>query len=166
MIRIYSLSPLTLDAVLQRCELTLRTEGVFGLLRLINDRTPYRFTGIYRFEREWVKNVWLYDRQCPDVQHGSDVLWDASYCRITSTDGDWFEIADSQHDPRLSSHPAREIVRSYLAVVLRDSRGNAWGTMCHYDLQQHVRPLGALEELCAVRPLIEQTIRNEILRSA
>lgn len=109
---------MTTDVLVHQCEGALHADGLFGLLRALNATTAYRFTGIYRFEGEWVRSVWLYDRTRPDVQFGSDVRWDASYCRITATDGGACEIANALADARLRSHAAREVVQSYLGVVL------------------------------------------------
>src|SRR5687767_6350248 len=96
------------DNVRAKCQDALDTGGLFELLKALNSTTGYRFTGIYQFEGKWVKSVWLYDRETPNIQFGSDVLWDDSYCRMTATHGDCCEIIDALADSRLTSHAARQ----------------------------------------------------------
>ena len=144
--------------LLQECVQALERDGLFGFLRTFNATTPYRFTGIYRFEGHWVKSVRLFDRERPDVEFGSDVLWDDSYCRMASTSGEVCEIVDALQDQRLTAHAARECVQSYLAVVLRNRDHSHYGTLCHYDVIPRRAPEGALEHLCLVRPFVEQVL--------
>lgn len=153
---------MTVDGLVHQCEEALRADGLFGLLRALNATTAYRFTGIYRFEGEWVRNVWLYDRTQPDVQFGSDVRWDASYCRLTATTGGACEIANSLADARLRSHAAREVVQSYLGVVLRMPDFTAFGTLCHFDTEPRVAPRLAAEGLRAATALVERALRAEL----
>lgn len=153
---------MTTDGLVHQCEAAFHDDGLFGLLRALNATTSYRFTGIYRFEGEWVKSVWLYDRTRPDVRLGSDVRWDASYCRITATDGGTCEIVNSLEDARLRAHPAREVVLSYLAVVLRVHDLTAFGTLCHYDTEPRLAPRGVLKGLRAATTLVERALRAEL----
>lgn len=156
---------MTTNPFLQQCEEAFHADGLFGVLRALNATTAYRFTGIYRFEGEWVRSVWLYDRTRPDVRFGSDVRWDASYCRITATDGGTCEIENSLADTRLRDHTAREVVQSYLAIVLRMPDFTAFGTLCHYDTEPRVAPRRALEGLRTATPLIERALRAEVARA-
>ena len=151
---------------MEACRQALKDDGLFGLLRVLNEQTPYRFTGIYRFEGRWVKSIWLYDRENPAVLHGSDVLWDDSYCRMTVTGGDECEIVDSLRDRRLTTHAARHSVQCYLAVLLRTSDGREWGTLCHYDVCPRAMSPDVLELLRAVRPLVERRLQADELTAA
>ena len=132
--------------------------GLFALLQELNSATPYRFTGIYRFAGPWVKSVKLFDRERPHVELGSDVLWDNSYCRMASEDGDMCEVADAPLDPRLETHVARLQVQSYIAVLLRNTDGSHYGTLCHYDVTPRSTPRAVAEDLRVVRPLVEEAI--------
>jgi hypothetical protein len=149
-------------SVIRSCEYALAASGVFAALQVLNASTPYRFTGIYRFDGGWVKSIWLYDRLTPTLKFGSDVRWDDSYCRITATDGDMCEITNSRQDPRLTMHAARERVQSYVAVLLNYPDGSAFGTLCHYDVEPRRTPAGTLDTLRAVKPLVEQGIQSEL----
>jgi len=129
-----------------------------GALAFLNSTTPYRLTGVYRFDGDLVRSVVLFDRKNPDLTLGGDVPWNDSYCRLTAENGDRCEIIDAPHDARLTEHAAREAVQAYVAVLLKTPEGASWGTLCHYDLQPVIPPLGVFEELDAVRPAVERAV--------
>ena len=152
----------SITPIVQLCADAVQVNGLFGLLRTLNSTTVYRFTGIYQFDGKWVKSVWLYDREHPNVEFGSDVLWDDSYCRMTSANGDFCEIVDAMADPRLISHAARRRVQSYIAVLLHKPDRSAFGTLCHYDVRPHDTPREAVAGLHAVRTVVEQALSQEL----
>lgn len=148
--------------IVQLCADAVEVNGLFGLLKTLNSTTIYRFTGIYHFDGKWVKSVWLYDREHPNVEFGSDVLWDHSYCRMTAADGEFCEIVDAIADPRLVSHAARARVQSYVAVLLRKADRSAFGTLCHYDVCPRETPREAVTGLQAARDIVEQALSQEL----
>ena len=137
---------------------TLVSDDLFAPLRLLNETTDYRFTGIYWLDGKWVKSVLLFDREHPNVQIGHDVLWDESYCRITATDGVACEITNSLTDARLTTHGAREAVQCYCAVLLRSPEGKPLGTICHYDVRPRQTPAGGVETLKALQSQVEKLL--------
>src|SRR5215217_3024394 len=62
-----------LSEIVRTFERTLQEQGLFGALRYLNSTTEYRFTGIYRFEPDWVRSILLFDRGNPHLQIGKDV---------------------------------------------------------------------------------------------
>lgn len=137
---------------------TVISDELFRTLRVLNQTTDYRFTGIYLLDGRWVKSVLLFDRECPNVQIGHDILWDESYCRITATDGTACEITNSLTDPRLVTHAARETVQCHCGVLLRSPDGQPLGTLCHFDVRPRETPAGALLTLMALRSLVERRL--------
>lgn len=146
-------------------ELTLMTtafaprllEGdLFSLLEYLNRLTTHRFTGVYRFEPGWVVSVALWDRENPRIRIGADVKMKESYCWLTGLGGASYVIEDACDDARLDGHAAREAVRAYVAVVLRDKAGNPWGTLCHFDFQPRAVEPQTKARLEVFRPLIEE----------
>ncbi|MBA3271876.1 MAG: hypothetical protein H0T71_15345 [Acidobacteria bacterium] len=148
--------------IVVECQRALEHGGLFAALKALNQTTPYRFTGIYRFEGRWVRSVWLVDRERPDTHFGSDVLWDESYCRLTATNGASCEIVNALEDGRLLEHAARQAVQSYVAVVLASPDRSALGTVCHYDVCPRDPPIGTLEVLQSVTPVIERAVWNQL----
>ena len=149
-------------SILKRCAEARDAEGLFGVLKALNATTSYRFTGIYRFDDRWVRSVWLYDRENPDIQFGSDVLWDDSYCRLTATEGDACEIVNALDDTRLMMHAARERVQSYVAVLLRTPDKGAFGTLCHYDVCPGETAPDVFATLREARDLVEDTLWRQL----
>lgn len=145
-------------AIVEGCERAFAAGDVFGALRLLNSTTCYRFTGLYRFESGWVRSVALFDRKNPSLMIGVDVPWDDSYCMLTAEDGTSYEIESSLDDPRLTTHPAREALQSYVAVLLRAPDDEPLGTLCHFDVVPHPSDGLALRCLLMVRPSVERTL--------
>lgn len=129
---------------------------LYELLSYLNRLTHHRFTGVYRFSPGWVESVALFDREAPDVRVGADVKMKESYCWLTGSRGSAYIIEDALGDAQLTGHAAREEVRSYVAVLLRDKRGVPWGTLCHFDFAPRSAMPGTLEQLEAIRPLVEE----------
>jgi GAF domain-containing protein len=142
----------------------LQQNDLYDLLQYLNARTDYRFTGVYRFEPGWVISIALFDRKAPHVRVGVDVKMKESYCWLTGLGG-MYEIEDASEDARLDGHAAREAVRSYVAVLLRDRAGTPWGTLCHFDFAPRNLTSDARTGLESFRPLIEEMfIRDHVGR--
>ena len=139
-------------------EQTLTRDGLSAALAMLNATTPYRLTGVYRFEADVVRSVVLFDRKNPHLTIGADVPWMDSYCRLTAESGSRCEIRDALQDARLATHAAQAVVQAYVAVLLRAPDGSPLGTLCHYDLHPVTPPLGVFEDLDAVCPTIERAL--------
>jgi hypothetical protein len=139
-------------------ERKIQVEGMHAALGFLNSTTPYRLTGVYRFDGDLVRSIVLVDRKNPDLTLGLDVPWNDSYCRLTAENGARCEIIDAPTDARLTAHAAREAVQAYVAVLLKTPEGAPWGTLCHYDLQPVTPPLGIFEDLDAVCPAVERAV--------
>lgn len=127
------------------------------LLAYLNGREAHRFTGVYRFESGWVVSVALFDREALKTRTGADVKMKESYCWLAGLEGGYV-IQDARIDPRLDGHAARDQVRSYIALVLRDRQNEPWGTLCHFDFAPRAASSEALARLEAFRPLIEEML--------
>jgi hypothetical protein len=132
-----------------------------ALLRHLNGFTGHRFTGVYRFEPGWVVSVALWDRENPALEIGADVRMKESYCWLTGLGESSYIIEDATCDSRLAGHAARDEVRSYVAVLLRDKRGAPWGTLCHFDFEPRNVAPGTLQRLERFRPLVEEMLVRE-----
>ena len=133
---------------------------LYELLAYLNSCTAHRFSGVYRFEPGWVVSVTLFDREDPEVRIGANVKMKESYCWLTGL-GDSYAIEDATCDGRLDGHAAREAVRSYLAVLLRDKSRAPWGTLCHFDFAPRHADAHAIAQLELFRPLVEEMFVRE-----
>jgi len=134
-----------------------------ALLQYLNGFTDHRFTGVYRFDAEWVVSVALWDRENPALELGANVKMRESYCWLTGISETAYIIEDATCDARLVGHAARDAVRSYVAVLLRDKHRNPWGTLCHYDFHPRVVNPDTLARLEAIRPLVEEMVVREAI---
>ena len=128
--------------------------GMRGALALLNARTRFRFTGVYRLEPPMLRNVHLYDRENPSLNVSGDInTLRETYCSIVAASSAPFDTADATVDSRLADHPARATVVSYLGVPIRSAEGRVWGTLCHFDARRRLIPL---EEV----PVLEWVARS------
>ena len=108
-------------------------EGIRGVLVYLNRLSDHRFTALYRFDSERLRNVYFFDRERPDVETCPDIPVMASYCVFVRNSRNTFVTVDSLADERVTGHPKRLEVRSYCGVPLVDEDGRAFGTICHFD---------------------------------
>jgi hypothetical protein len=142
-------------------EARLRERGVLAALELLNARTRFRFTGIYRAEPPLLRNVFLVDRENPTINvSGAVCPLDETYCAITCARESAFTTRDAAHDARLVGHPARDSVISYAGIPLRLAGGRAWGTLCHFDLRPRLLARGELPLLEAAAPVLVRFLRE------
>lgn len=116
--------------------------GVRSVLIYLNGLTDHRFTAMYRFDTEQLRNLYFYDRERPEVETCPDIPVLASYCVFVRDSRHTFVTPDSVADGRVGSHPKRLEVRSYCGVPLVDEAGRMFGTVCHFD----TRPLPISDE--------------------
>jgi hypothetical protein len=150
------LSPLT--EIVDHFEQVLHDQGLFEALQYLNSTTEHRFTGIYRFEQDWVRSVLLFDRGNPHLRIGADVKMKESYCMLTAQSQVPYCIEDAQSDSRLLQHAARDSVLCYVAVHLFSPEGQSWGTLCHFDFHPSRIAPETVQVLLAVRPSVEQAL--------
>lgn len=117
---------------------TLRTmikwDGVQLSLQYMNSLTQHRFTGLFLFDGDRLKNTYIYDRQAT-MQHPFPVIpANYSYCLIVKETGQPFQVVNAPEDDRLVGHPRRDAVRSYCGAPLRDHKGEIFGTVCNFSL--------------------------------
>ncbi|HEY4133378.1 MAG TPA: hypothetical protein VGM50_22355 [Gemmatimonadaceae bacterium] len=134
----------------------LREDDLHDVLLYLNGLTDYRFTGVYRLTPGWTVSVALCDRENPQLRLGANVKMTESYCWLTGVNNEALVIEDAPNDVRLGGHAARDAVRSYAAVLLRDVTRAAWGTLCHFDFSPRLSDPQTIAQLDIMRPLLEE----------
>ena len=133
----------------------LHHAGLHAALGALNERTRYRFTGLYRAEPPLLLNVALFDRENPSVAaSGAVARLEETYCSITRRTAAPFSTDDARRDPRLGAHAARDSVLCYSGVPIRLDNGVPWGTLCHFDLRPRLLPPDELAVLASVAPVV------------
>ncbi len=137
----------------------LRTSGLHAALALLNARTVHRFTGVYRYDGDTLRNVALFDRFAPDVERGVDAPMIATYCAIVPSVGASLEVADGRSDSRFPWMQDNSVVY-YCGVQICDDAGAPVGTLCHFDLQRCETPSSELPLMGVVAPLLYQAMKQ------
>ena len=122
----------------------------------LNRQSGYRFTSLYRFDGQTLRNVEFYDHDRPDLARTDDIAVMASYCVFVRDSGGAFYTPDSLEDRRLEGHPKRPQVRAYCGVPLVDDRGRVFGTVCHFDFAPLPFKPADLELLESVAPSLQR----------
>ena len=123
----------TLDAL----RTALSQGGPAAVLAYLNQGVPHRYTAIYRFDGELLRNVFLCDKLDevrPDFLLA--VPFKHSFCQFVLRD-QAFRTEDSRQDKRLDGNPYQGVVISYHSVPLTTPDGALWGTMSHFDMKSH-----------------------------
>lgn len=149
---------MTPTADILELENTLQSGGVHEALRWLNSRTPHRFTGIYRYDGDTLRNVHLFDRFDPTVRTSGDAPLTATWCALVGQHGGSIEIPDSTKEIRFPVLPVTPVI-SYCGALIRDEHGEPYGTLCHYDMLPCEERKSDIPLLEAATPLIYQRIR-------
>ncbi len=113
----------------------LEKDGLHAALRLLNERTPHRFTGIYRYDGDMLHNVILFDVHDPQLLRGSDIPMQHSYCALLpDSPAGAIEFDDPRSDPPSMARAHLTPVVSYCGVLLVDAAGEPFGSLCHFDV--------------------------------
>lgn len=112
----------------------LQAQGLHAALRILNSRTPFRFTGVYRFDGEVLRNVALFDRWAPEKRQGEDAPIAQTFCGIVGSVDQAVEVVDGRTDQRFPWMQGNPVV-SYCGTPIRDAEGQVVGTLCHFDLK-------------------------------
>ncbi len=130
-------------------------------LGCLNAETPFRFTGVYRFDGLTLTNLFLFDRENGFASGGTATRLADTYCLWIHETLSVVQMSDSSIDPRAIGHSKRELVRSYCGGPIRDEDGNLFGTICHFDFAPHAGSSSdTLPILAEVGPLLARAIVN------
>ncbi len=113
----------------------LDKDGLHAALAYLNSRTPFRFTGVYRFDGDTLRNVCLFDRWSPEKTRGDDAPMAETFCAIVRTHPEGLQVDDGRTDERFP-WMANNAVVCYCGTTLRDEAGNPYGTLCHFDVHR------------------------------
>lgn len=122
-------------------------------LELLNKRTPHRFTGIFEFSGDTLKNVELVDKWDGTVTRCDDVPLANAYCAHLQRTGEPLAVVDGAQDPRvpwMKNSP----VASYCGAVIENPAGQPWGALCHFDLSPCESNRGEVQLLVAAARLL------------
>lgn len=111
----------------------LSRHGIRSALALLNDRTAYRYTAIYKLSGETMEAVHVFDRNAEYRSWLKAVPLDKSFSRFALREGE-FRAHHASRDPRLPS-PYDGLVESYYGRLLKREDGTPYGTFIHFDVE-------------------------------
>lgn len=105
---------------------------MLGALKFLNARTSHRFTGVFRFDGDMLRNVALIDCWESEVISGEDVPLARAYCAHLARTGQTLEVEHGPTDARVPWMSDSTIL-SYCGAVISAPDGSRWGALCHFD---------------------------------
>jgi GAF domain-containing protein len=111
----------------------LEADGLWAAMRWLNDRVPYRFTAIFGFDGDMLRNICLVDKENQSITKCSDQPITESYCMYIYRSGELFSVHEAPLDGRVAGHPKRQSFQCYYGIPLFNSKGKMLGTVCHFD---------------------------------
>ena len=130
----------------------LASRGIVPALALLNDRTPYRFTAIYKLNGEVMHAAHAFDRDSEYRTWLKVVPLCKSFCQYAIEQGE-FMTTHASTDLRLRHKPHAGLIESYYGRVLTRECGTPYGTFIHFDLEPRSIPT---EEIRFLREVIPQ----------
>ncbi|MDM0115907.1 hypothetical protein QTI66_27410 [Variovorax sp. J22R133] len=123
-----------LSAQTEAVRSVLAGHGIGAALAMLNDRTPYRFTAIYKLTGDVMRAAHAYDRASEYRSWLKVVPLDKSFCQYAIEQGE-FMTPHASADRRLTKRPYAGFVESYYGRLLVREDGTPWGTFIHFDLE-------------------------------
>ena len=129
------MTEIDLPAQTEALRSVLANRGIRPALALLNDRTPFRYTAIYKLVGDTMHAVHVFDRQAEYRSWLKAVPLSSSFCQFAIRE-DEFVTDHASQDLRLGEErPLEGLVESYYGRVLRRSDGTPYGTFIHFDLE-------------------------------
>ena len=135
----------------------LSQEGLLGALRFLNKRTPHRYTGVYKYDGKFLKNIIKYDEFLDVIVEDEKVPLEVTYCSLVKDMGQ-LQILDATEDDRVKGVIETPVV-SYGGVLIEDERNAPFGTLCHYDFKRCQERITDLPLLKLASSIIYQYIK-------
>jgi hypothetical protein len=136
-----------MDSEITEFATLVQQHGVHAALAYLNRRTPHRYTGLFRFDGDFLRNEVLVDGNQPLVRQGDATPLAATFCSLVGRQQAPLEILEVTTDPQFVGLVDTPVV-SYCGVLMRDDQGQPYGTLCHYDMQR-------CQERTTDQPLLE-----------
>lgn len=140
----------------------LRSEGLCEAVRLLNVATSYRFSAVYAFQGDVLRNVCLVDKLDPSASPASDLPIEESYCVFIKRTSKAFGLEHAARDIRVEGHPKRDSILSYYGIPLLGDAGHLLGTACHFDTV----PVPLSEEVVSLLDSVAPLLAEELTRAA
>lgn len=117
----------------ERFRATIAAEGLWAAMRSLNAVSLYRFTAVFAFEGDSLRNVCLVDKEDANIKTCADQSITESYCIFVQRSGKPFSVEHALQDERVNGHPKQPSYQCYYGIPLIGRDGKLLGTVCHFD---------------------------------
>ena len=117
----------------ERFRATIAADGLWVAIRSLNAASPYRFTAIFGFDGDLLRNVCLVDKEDSTVKNCADQPITESYCIFIHRAAEPFSVEYALQDKRVDGHPKQRSYQCYYGIPLVGRNGKLLGTVCHFD---------------------------------
>jgi hypothetical protein len=90
-----------MSSVTGRFKTTLEVDGLRAAMRWLNDRVPYRFTAVFAFDGDMLRNICLTDKQDRTIARCPDQPITSSYCMYVHHSREIFSVEETLQDGRV-----------------------------------------------------------------
>ena len=150
---------LSIASLRERFRALVRAGGLPAGLRALNTAVPYRYSAVFRFDGDMLRNVCLVDKLDPSVMRCADQPISESYCIYIQRSRRRFSVENAGSDHRVASHPKRTDFQSYYGVPIIGTDGRLIGTVCHFD----VNPVLVTDEVVRGLDEVAETIAETLV---
>jgi CheY-like chemotaxis protein len=131
-----------------------------GLIAILNDHAPYRFTSFSRFDGERVVQLAYADRENPNAAPDGDRIAKSYHLYVRDLRAP-LVLEDANEDTRVAAaHPVRARAMSYVGLPILRTDGSIFGSICHYDVVRRE----ARDDVVAVLDRVARLLRSELQR--
>jgi len=130
----------------------LATHGIHRALAMLNDRTEYRYTGLYKLDGDTMRAAHVFDRSAEYRTWLKVVPLSKSLCRFAIEKGQ-FMTSHASKDLALADHPHAGLIESYYGRLLTRSDGTPYGTFIHFDVEPRIISPDEVKFLREVTPV-------------
>jgi hypothetical protein len=117
----------------ERFRATVATDGLWAAMQTLNAVSPYRFTAVFGFDGDLLRNVCLVDKEDSTVKSCGDQQVTDSYCIFIQRAVAPFSVEHALKDNRVDGHPKQRSFQCYYGIPLVGQNGKLLGTVCHFD---------------------------------
>jgi hypothetical protein len=98
------------SSIAEKFKIALNAGGLWAAVRWLNDRVPYRFTAIFAFDGDMLRNICLVDKENEKITNCSDQPITESYCMYIHRSAERFSVEEASRDMRVAVLPKRRNV--------------------------------------------------------
>ena len=147
------MSEFDLSAQIAAVRSVLATHGIRPALALLNGRTQYRYTAIYKLSGDAMRAEHVFDRAAEYRTWLKAVPLDRSFCQHAIEQGEFVTSHVSKDKSLMHYRPYVGLVESYYGRVLTRDSGPPYGTFIHFDLEPRSIDAEEVSFLQQVTPL-------------